>query len=214
MIAKKCLLGDATLLVCSLTQDAQCLESVRQSYKIVACAGPAAMAVPSGRLVPDGAAAPISDEIRPFDPIHEESRPPSITAQAPPPAGRPPLAPPQPQAAQPIAKQNGHVPNSTCTSPFQAVSMDRRTSWDVRDDLPAVGTGAGRRRNVPVDSMGNLQAPGANRQFSLELTTYASIPVRAECSGFRPPHRYIASAAFPGLCLTTSRTDIVRDCIQ
>ena len=80
--------------------------------------------------------------------------------------------------------------------------MDRRASWDVRDDLPAApaaagggggagGGGQGRRR-VPVDALGNLQAPGAHRQFSLELTTYASIPVRAERSGFRPPHRSAA----------------------
>lgn len=81
---------------------------------------------------------------------------------------------------------NGNAQHQVYASPFQAVSMDRRASWDVGQDLPAA---AARLRDVPVDSAGNLQAPGANRQFSLELTTYASIPVRAARSGFRPPHR-------------------------
>lgn len=66
-------------------------------------------------------------------------------------------------------------------SPFQELSQDRRKSWDEpRPD-----------RHVALDSAGNEQAPGANRQFSLELTTYASIPVRNTKSGFRPPHRSV-----------------------
>ena len=66
-------------------------------------------------------------------------------------------------------------------SPFQQLSLDRRSSWDE----PHMD------RHVPLDSAGNEQAPGANRQFSLELTTYASIPVRNTKSGFRPPHRSV-----------------------
>lgn len=66
-------------------------------------------------------------------------------------------------------------------SPFQQLSLDRRKSWDE----PRMD------RHVAFDSAGNEQAPGANRQFSLELTTYASIPVRNTKSGFRPPHRSV-----------------------
>lgn len=66
-------------------------------------------------------------------------------------------------------------------SPFQQLSLDRRKSWDE----PHLD------RLVLRDSAGNEQAPGANRQFSLELTTYASIPVRNTQSGFRPPHRSV-----------------------
>lgn len=66
-------------------------------------------------------------------------------------------------------------------SPFQQLSLDRRKSWDE----PHLD------RHVVRDSAGNEQAPGANRQFSLELTTYASIPVRNTQSGFRPPHRSV-----------------------
>lgn len=66
-------------------------------------------------------------------------------------------------------------------SPFQQLSLDRRKSWDE----PRLD------RSVLRDSAGNEQAPGAHRQFSLELTTYASIPVRNTQSGFRPPHRSV-----------------------
>ena len=67
-------------------------------------------------------------------------------------------------------------------SPFQQLSLDRRKSWDE----PHLD------RHVLRDSAGNEQAPGAHRQFSLELTTYASIPVRNTQSGFRPPHRSVS----------------------
>ena len=75
-----------------------------------------------------------------------------------------------------------HLPaHQVHASPFQDLSQDRRKSWDEpRPDRPVVR-----------DSAGNEQAPGANRQFSLELTTYASIPVRNTKSGFRPPHRSV-----------------------
>lgn len=71
--------------------------------------------------------------------------------------------------------------HQTNASPFQQLSLDRRKSWD--EPRP--------NRHVVRDSAGNEQAPGANRQFSLELTTYASIPVRNTQSGFRPPHRLV-----------------------
>jgi len=76
-----------------------------------------------------------------------------------------------------------HIPaHQVHASPFQAVSLDRSHSWDEpRNQQP-----------IALDSAGNEQAPGANRQFSLELTTYASIPVRNTKSGFRPPHRSAA----------------------
>ena len=70
-------------------------------------------------------------------------------------------------------------------SPFQAISMDRSHSWDEPHN----------RRPIALDSAGNEQAPGAHRQFSLELTTYASIPVRNMKSGFRPPHRLGSKAS-------------------
>lgn len=156
-------------------------------------AGPAAMAVPAGRMVPTSAAPPSSeDQVVPFSPpLSEDSRPPSNTNQGQPSPGRPPLPPSNLNTAPPSTEQNGQAPHRLYASPFQAVSMDRRASWDVRDDLPTGGAGQGRHRHRPVDALGNLQAPGANRQFSLELTTYASIPVRSERSGFRPPHRYV-----------------------
>ena len=66
-------------------------------------------------------------------------------------------------------------------SPFQQLSLDRRGSWDE----PHMD------HHVALDSAGNQQAPGTNRQFSLELTIYASIPVRNTQSGFRPPHRSV-----------------------
>lgn len=83
-------------------------------------------------------------------------------------------------------------------SPFQAVSMTRKASWDE----PRIS------RAVQLDSAGNEQAPGANRQFSLELTTYASIPVRSSKSGFRPPHRsvcWFVLLMFARLLLRSSR---------
>lgn len=70
-------------------------------------------------------------------------------------------------------------------SPFQAISMDRSHSWDEPRN----------QRPIALDSAGNEQAPGAHRQFSLELTTYASIPVRNMKSGFRPPHRLGSKAS-------------------
>ncbi|KAL3142839.1 hypothetical protein ABBQ38_003132 [Trebouxia sp. C0009 RCD-2024] len=80
-----------------------------------------------------------------------------------------------------VQSSGAHMPaHQVHASPFQQLSKDRRKSWDEpRPDRPVVR-----------DSAGNEQAPGANRQFSLELTTYASIPVRNTKSGFRPPHRY------------------------
>ena len=79
-------------------------------------------------------------------------------------------------------RSNGQEPAAHevhVSSPFQQLSLDRRHSWDEPRPLQARF----------LDSMGNEQAPGANRQFSLELTTYASIPVRDTQSRFRPPHR-------------------------
>ena len=101
------------------------------------------------------------------------------TAQEPAQTQQPDVEPTLP--GQTHAQSNGsHIPaHQVHASPFQQLSLDRRVSWDEPD----------LERHVPLDSAGNLQAPGANRQFSLELTTYASIPVRNTQSGFRPPHR-------------------------
>lgn len=122
--------------------------------------GPAAVATShANAMIPDGTHAETADVPQP-----EAERPPVLPGQT-------DSYPAGPQ----IAAHQVHA------SPFQAVSMDRKDSWDE----PRAS-----RANIALDSMGNQQAPGANRQFSLELTTYASIPVRSSKSGFRPPHRY------------------------
>ena len=121
--------------------------------------GPAAVATShANAMIPDGTHAETADVPQP-----EAERPPVLPGQT-------DSYPAGPQ----IAAHQVHA------SPFQAVSMDRKDSWDE----PRAS-----RANIALDSMGNQQAPGANRQFSLELTTYASIPVRSSKSGFRPPHR-------------------------
>lgn len=91
-----------------------------------------------------------------------------------------------------VQSSGAHMPpHQVHASPFQQLSKDRRKSWDEpRPDRPVVR-----------DSAGNEQAPGANRQFSLELTTYASIPVRNTKSGFRPPHRSVLLSSVQTICL-------------
>ncbi len=121
--------------------------------------GPAAVATShANAMIPNGTHAETADVPQP-----EAERPPVLPRQTDSYSAGPQIAAHQVRA-----------------SPFQAVSMDRKDSWDE----PRAS-----RANIALDSMGNQQAPGANRQFSLELTTYASIPVRSSKSGFRPPHR-------------------------
>lgn len=131
------------------------------SLNIPFFAGPAAVATShANAMIPNGTHAETADVPQPQP---EAERPPMLPGQI-------DSYPTGPQ----IAAHQVHA------SPFQAVSMDRKDSWDE----PRAS-----RANIALDSMGNQQAPGANRQFSLELTTYASIPVRSSKSGFRPPHR-------------------------
>ena len=103
---------------------------------------------------------------------------------------------------QTAVRSNGTEPAAHTvhvSSPFQQLSMDRRHSWDE----PRM------HQARMLDSLGNEQAPGANRQFSLELTTYASIPVRDTQSGFRPPHRSAISAQIEMLSATLIHGDAI-----
>lgn len=79
------------------------------------------MAVPSGRMVPNGAAPPSTqDPVVPFQPPpSDDLQSQAAPAQAQITAGRPPLPPSQPHTAQPSTEQNGQAPHRMYASPFQ-----------------------------------------------------------------------------------------------